>query len=175
MTSLFRILCLSPAQLMPPYHLRHQDLEHAVVPIDLETDAVVVGSRDKHLEGAEGLEGLEGYMDTRQDGEEGIAYVRVMRNPVTEEYFTCLFYSPWPAYAPDPYHRLAFTAEEGHSLAESLCGTHRLFPYYTHDRTYPLAYQGTWLDLRLTEEAVEAVEQEARSQGIGARRGRARP
>ena len=152
---------LSPAHVQPPYYLRHHDLEYAIVPIDLETSGCVVEECDGIPE--------EGYLDVREDEERGKGFVRILRDPMRNEYIVYVLYSPWPAYTPDPYRSNAPIGQRGTTLSDALQGVHRLFAYYKQEVRHPLPFLGSWVDYRLTTTMIDVIQQEALLQGIGAR------
>ena len=158
---LTRILCLSDAQIKSPFHLREWKVEHVVIPIDQAECGKTVD---------DSLEGLESEChDVRDQGEDGVIYVRILHDPDMDEYWVSLLYTPWPAYMVNPWRNTHGYVRAG-SLCEALRGTHRLFPYYTHRGVAPIPFYGAWVDYCLTEEAVEAIEEEALGQGIGRQR-----
>jgi hypothetical protein len=133
-----------------PFHLSYyeDDLSYRIKEVSLVRDCQVVRK--------------EG--DTPKDNEYFLAidgpdraYVRMFYCKSTKEYAVAMTFTPWPAFAEDPFHSGSSVLVGESSLQRALEGIHRMYFYYRHESRRPVPYDGYYMDVVLTPEAIADI------------------
>ena len=136
-----------------PFHLSYyeNDLHYIIKEVSLICDTTKI-----RKEGDSPTE--EGYF-LAIDGPDR-AYIRVFYYKPTNEFRVEMTFTPWPAFAEDPFRSGSSILVGEPSLHSALEGVHRMYFYYRHESRRPVPYYDYYVDVTLTPEAIQRIKNE---------------
>lgn len=136
-----------------PFHLScyEDDLSYRIKEVSLVRDCRVVrkvGDTPKDNEYFLAIDGPDR------------AYVRIFYCKSTKEYAVAMTFTPWPAFAEDPFRSGASILVGESSLRDALEKVHRMYFYYRHEPRRPVPYVDYYMEVTLTPEAINGIQKE---------------